>query len=181
MQNLGEPRLVKLVAGILWTRTSERDAALGAMQDLWGQIDAASAVFAFDTTDYYVDEMGRGISRQFVSFEALVPPDSTAPIKLQANVVEAGLAENGRRSVNIDTGYLDFHKIVLASTKQAPHRVYLSQGIWADITLLYRKGSFGALPWTFPDLGSGTYDAFFLEARGLYRQQLRALAQSGQA
>jgi len=143
------------------------------MSEVWGAIDLCSEAVPFAFTDYYEPEMGAGLVRRFAAFAALAEPDSLARLKHEANAIEERSAVDGKRTLNIDVGYLDYHKLVLASTKEGPQKVYVGSGIWADVTVLYKKGGFQPLPWTFLDFTTGAYTPFLLEARTRYRTQIR--------
>lgn len=173
MLKLHYPQPVKVIAGILIGNETDPANAHRLMTGLWGRIDFTSPPFPFDMTDYYAGEMGPLLSRHFVTFEPLGNPDRLADLKHQANEIEETLVLAGNRTVNIDVGYLDLHKLVLASTKEGPRKIYLRDGIWADMTLHYAKGAFHSFPWTFPDFASGRYDGVFLRIRECYKIQLR--------
>ena len=164
---------VKIFAGVLWAAPEPWRRALQSMAALWGECDCRSNAAAFTCTDYYADEMGTELTREFVSFAGLAGPETLAELKLAANRIERENLHDGARTVNIDVGYLDYHKVVLASTKRGPQKIYLGQGIWADITLMYENGRFNSLPWTFPDFRNGAYDSFFLQVRERYKSALR--------
>jgi hypothetical protein len=142
----------------------------------FGPVELRSPVLPFNYTDYYEAEMGRDIKRQFLSFQRLIDPGSLADIKLFTNQLEEGLqgekASHGR-PINLDPGYLASSKLVLASTKDYSHRIYLARGIYAEVTLRYVKGGFETLAWTYPDYCSKEYMDFFTEVRTLYMKKLR--------
>lgn len=173
MLALNEASPVKVFVGALWGDGEAWTRALEAMVAQWGVVDARAAPVPFTFTDYYLAEMGGGLMRELVSFAALVCPGSLPELKLAANRIEAELCRDGRRTVNLDVGYLDYHKVVLASTKAGSHRVYLRDGIWAEMTLMYSKGDFHALPWTFIDFKSGVYNVFLREVRQRYKAEVR--------
>ena len=160
---------VKLLSGILYSDSDCLEKAFHILEEKWGSIDYKSDSFPFDITDYYVPEMGSPIYRMFVSFEKLITPDQIAQIKLDSNAIEDQLAVDGLRKVNLDTGYLDYDKVVLASAKYNGQKIYLEKGIWADLTLHYIKKHFEPYPWSFPDFKSGLYDDVFLRIRELYK------------
>ena len=139
----------------------------------FGKIDSASPRFPFTFTDYYTEEMGEEIEKMFYAFEMLVDPSSLADIKLLTNRLEAQFTVGGKRKINLDPGILNLYRLILASTKNAPHRVPLSQGIYAEITLIYRNKNFQDLFWTYPDFRTEPYKNFLLEIRSLYKQQLK--------
>jgi hypothetical protein len=130
-------------------------------------------------TEYYLPEMGEDLKRQFVSFKRLVNPQELAATKILANQLELricrdlGMPEE-RRLVNLDPGYLTLSKLVLATTKDFSHRIYLRDGIFAESTLHFEGGRWVSWPWTYPDYASGRYHVFLDEVRELYRQKLHA-------
>jgi len=176
MLKLQKPSPIKLFAGILLAKSAPWEQTLSLLEKQWGSSDFIAAPLPFDFTNYYEPEMGRDLQRQFVSFGPLARAEDLPRYKLEANEIEVALLVDNRRTVNIDVGYLDVHKIVLASTKEGPRRVYLGQGIWADLTLHYRKGAFHPFPWTFMDFKAGIYDATLLRMRELYKAQLHQCA-----
>lgn len=173
---------MKLICGIIAARQAYIDRAADVLAGRFGQIDEVSETFAFDFTDYYRDEMGPGLLRKFVAFTALVPADALAEIKRWTNEQEVFLSEElasqaaPPRPVNLDPGYVDESKLVLASMKDFAHRVCLSGGVFAEVTCQFRRGGWHSLPWTFPDYASGRYDAFLTAARDSLRRQKRSEA-----
>ena len=167
------PGPVKLLAGLLYTDPELLQKALQRLVNIFGPVDYQSEIFNFTVSEYYVPEMGAPIYRQFISFENLVLPDELAEIKLESNDIEAGLSLRKSRKVNIDTGYMDFDKVVLASAKYNGQKIYLSKGIWADLTLQFYKGKYRPYPWSFPDFKSELYQDVFLEIRKLYKKQIK--------
>jgi hypothetical protein len=173
-----EPGLVKLVVGVLYSDEAMMEKGLSLLSQKYGPVDYRSPVFPFDETDYYVPEMGSPIFRMFVSHERLIRPGDIARIKIETNAAEDILADRppegqrgSRRKVNLDPGYMDYDKFVLASAKYNGQKIYLDFGIWADLTLHYEKGKFDPYPWSFPDFKSGTYDGVFMKIRQLYKAQ----------
>ena len=118
--------------------------------------------------------MGGGLLRCMVSFEDLIGPETLVALKLKANEIESALSVDGqRRTVNLDIGYFDIHKVVLASGKYDAQKVHLGSGIYADIVCRYSEGEFHPYDWTFPDFRERLYDRDFLEIRRRYKRQLR--------
>ena len=162
--------MVKLICGMLSSRVELLDAAAGELSAAFGAVDLVGEVTDFDFTHYYDRERGAPLDRRFVSFAELLRADALADAKLRTNAVEADFARRGdagsvRRPINLDPGYLEPSKLVLASMKNFSHRVYLSRGVYAEVTLLFARGRWQPLPWTFPDYRSGRYDAFLTAAR----------------
>jgi hypothetical protein len=163
----------KLLMGILISAPDRRAELLGCLEEAWGPSDFISAAIPFTFTDYYDGEMGGGIERLFVSFETLVDPASLAEIKIRTNRLEERFRGEGGRRVNLDPGLLALSRFTLATTKENAHRIPLRDGIYAEITLLYGKGGYQPLPWTYPDYRTETYRAILAEVRRLYKAQLR--------
>lgn len=169
------PAPVKLVVSILGGDVALLDEAEACLQEAFGPVDYQSALLPFHHTTYYEPEMGPDLKRRIVAFQRLVDPGDLAAIKRKTNALEEQWAAEGKRRVNLDPGYLDLAKLVLASTKDHGHRIYLGQGIYAEVTLQYRGGRFQPWPWTYPDYASEEYCRLFQEIRTLYHAQLRAL------
>lgn len=144
-----------------------------------GQTSMTSPAFEFSDTDYYDEEMGTGLLKQFVVSSELVDPGELSPLKTQANAWENEYAaahdHAERRPLNLDPGYIAESKLVLASTKNHSHRIYLSGGIYAEITLGYsRKTGWLAMPWTYPDYQRDDFQEYFTKCRQHLRQRLRS-------
>ena len=167
------PQAVKLFAGLLFTSLDFLSQAKERLVKEFGLADKESEILDFTFTGYYDEEMGAGIKRQFVSFTRLILPEQLPAIKLLTNEIEQDLALKGKRQVNIDPGYLSLAKVVLATTKDYSHRLYLGQGIYGEVTLTYAKGKFNPFPWTYPDYQTQAYRQFFEEIREIYKKQLQ--------
>jgi hypothetical protein len=170
------PEPVKLFFGILYSDRSRLESAMTLLEERYGSRDYQSAAFPFRETDYYADEMGKPIFRVFISFTRLISPGDLAEIKIEANQIENSVSVRGSRKVNLDPGYMDYDKVVLASAKYNGQKIYLDLGIWADLTLHYEKGAFHPYPWSFPDFKQGIYDQVFLDIRMLFKKQRRQQA-----
>lgn len=168
-----QPRPVKLIAGLLAASGDLLSSAKGALTTMYGPIDLESAPAPFTYTAYYNEEMGETIVRQYISFDRLIAPETIGEIKVQTNAAEQGYAAAGKRKVNIDPGYVDLSKMVLATTKDATYRIYLGNGIYAQSTIYYREKSFEPWPWTYPDYKSEHAIRFFNQVREQYRQRIR--------
>jgi hypothetical protein len=162
---------VKLFVAILWAETLE--SALDALRDTWGEIDFIGADRPFDTTDYYEREMGKNLQRRLVTFKKLISPETIREAKLTCNQLEDRFAGERGRNINLDIGYLDHNKIVLASAKGAGQKIYLGDGIWADLVGRYRAGRYQPFEWTFPDFRDGRYDSELAEIRTRYLRGLK--------
>lgn len=173
MANPGPVDPVKYLVAILWREKKALEEALECLQFQWGPVDTMGRDHPFNVTEYYECEMGTGIKRRLISFAKLKPPEEIREAKLACNKLERSLAEDHRRRVNLDIGYLDHNKIVLASLKYAGQKIHLGDGVYADLIARYRNRGFRPLEWTFPDFRDGRYDAELLEIRRNYLIQLR--------
>ena len=168
------PAPVKLLAGLLAASDRLLEQAAVALSERFGLIDTISTAADWTVSTYYRDEMGDAIRRQFISFEHLIAADQLAAVKLATNELEERWRTPSGRQVNIDPGYIAATKLVLASTKDAAHRIYLGQGIHAEVTLLYSNGTFQPHAQTYPDYAAPEAVAFFNGVRGTYLEQLRS-------
>ncbi len=165
---------MKLLAAVLAGRGFDLERHLFPMlEERFGVVDYRGEAHPFDGTDYYEGEMGPGLERRIISFEPLRDATDIVQAKLDTAAIEEDLAAEGGRRVNIDPGYMDYYKIVLASFKEGPQKIYLGRGVYADPILLYFEGEFGPLPWTFPDFKSGLYRDDFRAIRAVYKQARR--------
>jgi hypothetical protein len=172
MGRIYKPHPVKLIIGFIFRNHDNYLKANAILLKTFGRIDFESPLIPFNYTDYYEKEMGQGLQRKFVSFHRLIPPDRLPQIKVLTNSIENKLSVNSRRTVNIDPGYLDMAKLLLASTKDYCHRTYLNKGIFAEITLFYQGRSFRPWEWTYPDYRTGEYIDVFNKIRGIYAKQV---------
>ena len=151
-----------------------RDAAKSRLEQHYGPSSFAGPSIPFTYTDYYAEEMGDRLKKDFIAFDTLVDPSLLADIKLVSNRIEEELTRGGRRSVNLDPGLLSLGKLILASTKDHAHRIPLRDGIYAEVTLVYRDKSYRPLPWTYPDFRSPEYLEILHGLRGRFKERLRA-------
>lgn len=165
--------LVKLFVVTLHHDSALVESAIEQMRNRWGVTDFISPDFPFVATDYYEQEMGSGLLRRFYSFARLISPEEIVECKLQTNEIEQSLAASDLRKVNLDPGYLDYFKLVLASAKYGGQKIYLREGIYADMTLVMYKGKWESFAWGFPDFKSGMYDEALSTIRNLYKAQAK--------
>lgn len=162
------PQPAKLVIGVFLKDKSLLQQAAESLQAAFGSIDMVSPWFAFDYTNYYVPEMGRPLFRRMLVFKTLIQQEALASIKCSTNDLEMRFAVDGKRRINIDPGYLLHERFVLATGKNYTHRIYIGQGIYADLTLLFQKGEFQTLPWTYPDYAAAEMLDFLSRVRQKY-------------
>lgn len=154
--------MVKLVVGLLYPDRYWFEWVVESIKGLWGEPERISVPFPFDQTDYY-DDIGKKLFRRFVSFRDLRPADQLVEWKKSSCRLEGKSGEH--RKVNIDPGYINGARLVLASTKDHAHRVYIRDGIFAEVTMRYRFKRWLSFDYTFPDFSSGIYDEFLSEVR----------------
>ncbi len=164
---------VKLIAAITFAPGIDLPEVKKKLGEIFSPIDLEGPLYAFTFTDYYQPEMGAGLTKQMVSFRELIPVEQLPDIKIATNQLEARYARTGKRRVNIDPGYLTAAKLVLATTKDYDHRIYLGRGIFGDVHLRYRKGHFQVNEWTYPDYRQPEVLHFFEQVREVYLHQLK--------
>ena len=163
-----EPKPAKLVIGLFMSAKSLLEKAAVQLESPFGPIDMVSPWMNFDYTTYYEPEMGAPLFRRVFTFENLIQQYDLAKIKITTNRIEQNYSHNGKRSINIDPGYLLHERFVLASGKNFSHRIYIGDGIYADLTLLYSGGNFQKLPWTYPDYADRPMLTFLKRVRNRY-------------
>jgi hypothetical protein len=172
MGKVREPPPVKLIVSMFTGDETLLAVARGALTNRFGVIDYQSELLPFHHTEFYAREFGPGLVRQIVAFAQLIPPQHLAEIKRVTNELELTWTVDGKRRVNLDPGYVSLGKLVLATTKDYSHRIYLGQGIYAEVTLKYEHGRFQPWQWTYPDYASARYLEIFSEIRRMYAEQL---------
>ena len=143
----------------------------------WGKLALQSSVFDFTETDFYTESMGTELKKQFLAFDGLIDPGEIAPTKLLSNELEEKYAAQAnhpeQRPLNVDPGYISEAKLVLATTKDRDHRIYLEQGVFAEVTLHFRGRQWTSSRWTYPDYQRPDFQEFFTKCRQLLRDRIR--------
>ncbi|MDP6522769.1 MAG: DUF4416 family protein [Kiritimatiellia bacterium] len=178
MSTVKKAKLVRLFCGIIAVSEDAMKQVEQELAMLFGPINVATGTIPFDCTHYYELEMGSGLLRKFVAFDNMIDPGDLADIKTRTNKIEqkymtAVTSGATSRCVNLDPGYVTPAKVVLATAKNYTHRVYLSKGIFAEVTMTFDKKGCVFLDWTYPDFKTPGYTEFFLGLRG---ELLAALA-----
>jgi len=173
-----EPNPVKLIIGILAANYHCLHTAADALTDKFGKVDFTSEVWPFDKTDYYKDQTGPRILRQFVSVTQLIDPGKLAKVKHQTNKLEQKLAARLglplTRPVNLDPGIIGPSKLVLVTTKNYSHRIYIGKKMYAEVTLIFDKGHWRPQAYTYPDYRQQCYFDFFEKVRTRLLEQLKS-------
>ena len=180
MGTLRAPQPVQPVMGVIYGDGENLAPLESRLAAELGEIDARSEAFDFDATDYYEQEMGPGLKRIFYGFKHLIDPAEIVDIKLRAVKIEENMSREGRRTVNLDPGYMDFNKFILVSAKFLAQKIYMTKGVYADPTIYYDKG-WKVYDWAFPDFRSGRYNHFFSEVRKSYKAKIRNMGDAAPA
>lgn len=167
------PQAAKLLIGLFMNQRELIHPITERLIEGFGAIDMVSPWFDFNFTKYYEPEMGAPLYRRMVVFASLIHQRALAQIKQQTNAIEELFTEDGHRSVNIDPGYLLRERFVLATGKNYTHRIYIGRGLYADLTLIYRKGGFKTLEWTYPDYADTRMLDFLSLVRNKYIDDLK--------
>lgn len=154
--------------GVLYTCHQKLESIRETLEARFGSAFYEVHGFPFTASSYYNKEMGEGLLKSFFFFDSMIAPDTIADIKLLSNSIEDSFVINGKRTINCDPGYLDMAKVVLPTTKDRDHRIYLRDGIFAEVTLHYRGQSFEGFPWTYPDFATPDYIELFNAMRGVF-------------
>ncbi len=177
---MGQPRPivpVALVAAVFSRHEAVLAWAREQLEAMWGPVGLASTPYNFNQTRYYEPTMGLDLRKQFLVFHDLVDLDCLPEVKQRTNVLEAELAGSTlypeKRPVNLDPGILSLGKFQLATTKDQAHRIYLREGIFAEVTLRFEAGEWQPWPWTYADYREEYVRNFLLQARDYYRERLR--------
>lgn len=160
------PTLAKLFVGMISNEEPLFDKAKERLVDLYGPVDLESIIYPWEHTTYYEKEMGKNLKRRFLFFQDLIQQDRLAEVKITTNEIERSFVrEDGKRRINLDPGYITSAKVVLASTKDFSHRLYLCKGIYGEVTLQYKEKTFHPLLHTYPDYRTKDYIELFNSVR----------------
>ena len=167
------PKPAKLVAGLFMREKSLIVPIVTELVEKIGSIDMVSPWLNFNYTSYYEPEMGSPLFRRVFAFKSLIEQSSLPEIKIITNKIEKKYSKNDKRLINIDPGYMLQERFVLATGKNYAHRIYIGMGIYADLTLIYQKGSFRKLPWTYPDYTEKSMLTYLEMVRNKYVADLK--------
>jgi len=181
MWKLKDPNPAKLIIGILAANQDCLQAAIEALTSEFGKADLISDTWPFTQTDYYNKETGENILRRFVTIEKLIDIAKLAKIKHTTNKLEKKLAKQLAldlyRPVNLDPGVIEPSKLILATTKNHSHRIYIGKKMFAEVTLVFDRGAWCPLPYTYPDYRLKCYHDFFDKVRARLLEQLKSKRQ----
>ena len=160
----------KLIIGVIYHDKAVHDAAMKILSDEFGEVDLMSEEFSFsgEFSSYYDDELGGEGLRRIYSFKETVSPDRQADIKIRTNEIEALFSEDGKRKINLDPGFINHGRLMLATTKETGFRVPLAKGIYTELTLFWARGGWQKFPWTYRDYQSERVQKFITKVRKAY-------------
>ena len=153
------PALTKIFFGIIYKDSKGLEFTLKKVSGI-GKIDVQSIEIPFTFTNYYKDEMGENLKRKWISVEKTIPENELIYLKHKAISWEKELTIEGKRTVNCDPGGICDNRVVLVTTKNFSHRIYLGEGIFGEVTLIYIGDKFQPQKWTYPDYQSDTFQDF---------------------
>ena len=169
-----DPLQAKLVISALISSEALESSLFAALIQVWGDMDLVSERMPFEHTKYYEAEMGPNLYRRLISFGKPLPADALVQTKLWSQGIEDRFRDNkGNRKCNIDPGLLGLSNFILATRKGYTHRIYLGRGVYGDLTLIYRDGTFCPLDWTYPDYASTPMIDLLNLMRAVFRWQKR--------
>lgn len=173
MGKIATPGSVKVIVGLILNKPEILDNVVSLLQKNLGPVDRESELLVFNHTSYYNKEMGSELKRKFLSFKSLMRLEDTYKLKMLSNNIEKKFSDSQRRNVNIDPGYVTAGKVVLLTTKDYTHRIYVRGGIYAEATLFFQDGSYRPREWTYPDYKTTEYVEFFNGVRDAFIKDLK--------
>lgn len=174
MAKITQPQKTKFFCGLLSKAEFQISDLAPKLEKIWGPIERIYGPLPFNFTEYYHPEMGAPLLRRFVSFSHLFDRAELAERKLNAMRIEEEFLKGPGRRANLDPGYMTLGQLILSTSKDREHRIFIGKGVFAEVTLFYSKGSYQAFPWTYRDYASESYREIFLDIRNSLRAQLMA-------
>jgi hypothetical protein len=176
----GDFKKVKFFCGLIFSQAAPVETVKNILAEKFSSIDSQSDLIPFTQTDYYQTEMGAPLFRQFISFKELLDPEKLPEMKICTNQLEAQFAVRGKRTVNLDPGYMSEANVIIATSKNHYHRVPLHSGIYAHMEYMLKNKQLNFLPWTYPDFQTAAYVAFFKQLYELFKRSSRSEPQSAE-
>ena len=165
----------KLIIGVIYSDEAVYSQVMKLLTDEFGAIDCECEEFSFskEFSEYYDEELGGEGKRKIYSFKSLVDASNQAEIKERTNEIEALFSVDGKRKINLDPGFINHGRLMLATTKNAGFRIPLKRGIYTELTLFYARGQWHKLPWSYRDYQSQRVQTFLTKVRSIYLAQRR--------
>ncbi len=183
MAEIREFRPVLRVMAVSSRNAEAFDWAIAKASKHWGPIEFSSERFDFSETSFYSKTMGDGLQKQLLAFTDLIQQDRVVESKHDSNAWEDEFKSlqdwEESRPINLDPGYITEAKLVLATTKDRDHRIYLRNGIFAEVTLFYQALRWQSSRWTYPDYKRDDFHEFFERCRLWLRERYAAMAIDG--
>jgi len=173
VSKIKSPEPVKLFVGCITNNSALINKTKGILEKRFGPTDFQSDILNFNNTTYYNKELGDNLKRKFITFKRLISLENAYTIKVLTNKIEEKFNAQGKRTINIDPGYISLSKLTLFSAKDFYHRIYLGKGIYAEVTLYYKDKTFQPFEWSYPDYKSDEYIKLFNKLRENYMAELR--------
>jgi len=168
MAQTKEPSKAKLIIGIMYSEDHILAQTLFRLIQKFGPIEINGPLIPFTFTDYYQEEMGQNLKKSYFAFVQKINQQFLPEIKQFTNAVEQQLSKESKRMVNIDPGYVTEHQVVLASAKEHPHRMYLANGVYGQIVLIYSRNQWIPVDKTFEDYKQKEVQEFLISVRNKY-------------
>ena len=167
----------KLIIGVIYHDADVLREVMEILTREFGETDGMCEEFSFseEFSDYYDEELGGEGMRRIYSFERTVDPSQQSRIKQRTNEIERQFSDGVNRRINLDPGFINHGRLMLATTKNAGFRIPLSDGIYTELTLFYARGEWHKLPWTYRDYQSERVQSFLTEVRHKYLLARRAV------
>lgn len=156
--------------GSLFSSKDIFDGTVPLLTGYFGPALLESPLLPWDHSTYYRDELGAPIYRKFMFFGRIIDASTLPDIKILTDSLESLNMSDGKRRINLDPGYLTEAKVILATTKNYSHRIYLGRGIYAEQEYIFSKGSYLPLSHAYHDYRKPEYLGLFMQARTLFRQ-----------
>jgi hypothetical protein len=173
MSTIKSPAPVALFVAALYAPNFSDAAASELIAEHFGNALLPGPLFDFTFSAYYADEMGPSLRKAFFVLDRMIDPAELPEWKLRAMALEEQHSRGGKRTINLDPGYLEAPKLVLATAKNFAHRIYLGRGVYADVQLYVRDGKFQTNSWTYPDYKLPEHLRFFERARAKYFEKIK--------
>ncbi|TWU34218.1 DUF4416 family protein [Novipirellula artificiosorum] len=169
------------ICAVISRYEATRQWAIDQLCGRWGEAVVNTTVMPFEAGGYYETEMGAGLEKTIVAFGSPCDPSPLADWKLETNALERQYASASEatepRPLNLDCGYVTQAKLVLATTKDRDHRIYLRDGIFAEVTLTYVHRQWIDHRWTYPDYRTEEVKQFANQCRSRLRQHIKSTRQ----
>ncbi|MGE4232693.1 MAG: DUF4416 family protein [Bacteriovoracia bacterium] len=165
--DLKDPSLVLSGLGIMWKPSDfSEDSIKEIVSRTFGSVCLSFGPFSFsEFSEYYTQEMGSPLLKSFFVFDKKVSRNDLVSLKKTGYILETEFLEKNHRKINIDPFIVTPENVVISTSKNFSHRIYLGQGVFGDLVLIYKNKSFQRLPWSYADYVK--YASFFEKARQL--------------